>query len=769
MPPATAPGQAGQELQGKTLSQPSASSRQQDVRRQAIERIRQAVWQMRAAEDIHTVLQVMQAELRQVGIAYQALGVNVIDPDTEEVTARYLARSLPGTEERWIFRDEHDAGIRGGAMVDFWKGRKVVYRPDLHVEDPYGERAWADPHPGRPARCVLDVPFSHGTLALNSPLPDAFSAEDIQAFQEIAGVLSQGFRRLDDLQALEQRAQEAEALSAAIAVVAGASELEEVFQTVVQEAARLTRAERARLFLYDEREKTLVPRAQVGHNWEMYRQIRLRPGEDRSGQVFLSGEPILYSYSLSMAEPTLRPENRNLLLASAEDIPGSGAVVPLKIRDRVVGTLSVRSQRYRCTQRDLVLLERLAAQASLAIERTQVTQTLKENAQRLELLVDLAKSISSTLDPDILLQRTFQQLAGILPALDVAILYLWDPREKALIPRAWLGADDEAIAQIRLLPGESTSGKVFQSDRASLTRTPEEAAAFRGQVRPENERLMALVQSKAPILSNICVPLRTPAKGIIGTLAVSNSQRAFGESDLTLVEGLASQIAQAIANAQLFAQAQEFSRCLVQSQEKERRRVARELHDGLGQTLAAIRFQVQKAARLFAHDPAGADLSEIGRHLQEAIQETRDLSHDLRPSVLDDLGLAAALRALCRGFGERTDLRVELEADEERERLPAEVETALYRIAQEGLHNIERHARARGAQLRLQRLPGEVILEIRDEGQGLDEGQVSAGMGLTNMRERAVLIGGQLEVESAPGRGLLLRARVPLVPAAPAG
>lgn len=721
--------------------------------------VRTEVWKMRNALDPGPLLRAICEGLGRLGLRFDFFGINLIDVQASPPSGTAHFRTPAG---EW--RQQSYPQLEGSPLLAIWEKQKLMYRDDLEVADPYGERPTVG---GRGIRCLVDIPFSHGTLALSSKEPQAFSVGDLELLEEMAALCSEGFRRLDDLQALEQRAQEAEALSAAIAVVAGARGLEEVFETVVQEAARLTRAERATLFLYDEGEKALVPRAQLGHNWAVYRQLRLQPGEDRSGQVFVSGEATLYNYSLSMVDQTLRPENRTLLVAAVEGTAATEVVVPLKLGGRVMGTLSVRSQQYCCTQRDLVLLERLATQAALAIERAQAAQALKENAQRLELLEGLSRSIAVTLDLDSLLQQTLAQLSGIFSNLDLAILYLWDPQEKALVPRAWLGVNGEAIAQLRLESGESISGKVFQTGRAVFTRTQEEAAALRGELRPGHARLFARAIGEVPLQSNLCAPLRMASGEILGTFTISSARMVFSQTDLALLEGVAGQLAQAIDNAQLYAQAQGFSRRLVQAQEKERRRVARELHDGLGQTLAAIRFQVQKAARQFAHGEAAADLREISLHLQDAIQETRALSHDLRPSVLDDLGLLAALRALCRGFGERTGLPVELEADEEMERLPAEVETALYRIAQEGLRNIERHARARRVQLRLRRQEREGILEIRDEGQGMDEGQVSAGMGLTNMRERAALIGGQLEVESAPGRGVLLRVRTPLPPATP--
>ncbi|MFL5575699.1 MAG: histidine kinase [Gemmatimonadaceae bacterium] len=217
----------------------------------------------------------------------------------------------------------------------------------------------------------------------------------------------------------------------------------------------------------------------------------------------------------------------------------------------------------------------------------------------------------------------------------------------------------------------------------------------------------------------------------------------------------------------------ELAAAAVESSDAERARIARELHDSVAQTLAALTFQLAAAAR-DSRDPALAERLTLIRDLAgSAMEEVRTLSHSVHPRVLDDLGLAAALEWLARQTRERAPLDVRVEVDGEAARAadstaPRTATAALYRVAQESLRNTERHADARAAQLTLVAAgDGTLRLEVEDDGAGFDVAAAEArrpGMGLSSMRERLALVGGSFAVDSAPGRGTRVKAVVPLDP-----
>ena len=223
------------------------------------------------------------------------------------------------------------------------------------------------------------------------------------------------------------------------------------------------------------------------------------------------------------------------------------------------------------------------------------------------------------------------------------------------------------------------------------------------------------------------------------------------------------------------AQAERLAAQVIMAQEEERRRVARELHDEAGQALTAVIIGLERGLASMPEVYA-ADLPIQPRQLisnlrdlaAQTLDEVRKLALELRPSVLDDLGLVAALRQYVRSTEERSGLAGQLSVvgwDEDDSRLPAEVETALFRIAQEAMTNAIRHAQAQSVQMRLRRSPAEVSLDVRDDGVGLRSvpGQdTREHMGMFGMRERAHLLGGEFRASPVSPRGTLVHVRIPL-------
>ncbi len=210
---------------------------------------------------------------------------------------------------------------------------------------------------------------------------------------------------------------------------------------------------------------------------------------------------------------------------------------------------------------------------------------------------------------------------------------------------------------------------------------------------------------------------------------------------------------------------QALSRRLVEAQETERRTIAGELHDEIGQTLTALKFVLEMAGRQPA-GTAGVRLREAQGLVSDLLQRVRTLTLDLRPSALDDLGLLPALLLLCDRYTEQTHVRVIAKhTGVEGRRFPPEVETAAYRIVQEALTNVARHARASEATVRLWVEATVLGVQIEDSGAGFDQEATLAtprSSGLAGMRERATLLGGRLTVESARGSGTRVTAELPL-------
>jgi signal transduction histidine kinase len=194
---------------------------------------------------------------------------------------------------------------------------------------------------------------------------------------------------------------------------------------------------------------------------------------------------------------------------------------------------------------------------------------------------------------------------------------------------------------------------------------------------------------------------------------------------------------------------------LIGAQEEERRRIARELHDGVGQDLAGLVLGLEAVER----SPGTIEVAELKQLARSTAQQVRELIVDLRPRVLDDLGLGAGLRWLAQERHPTLDVELDVELDRP---LPSPVETAIFRIVQEALTNVERHALAGAARLRVWTADGEVRAVVEDQGRGFDPGGEAGGFGIVGMRERAEQLGGRLQVTSDSAAGTRVEVVVPL-------
>jgi two-component system, NarL family, sensor histidine kinase UhpB len=210
----------------------------------------------------------------------------------------------------------------------------------------------------------------------------------------------------------------------------------------------------------------------------------------------------------------------------------------------------------------------------------------------------------------------------------------------------------------------------------------------------------------------------------------------------------------------LESERRESGRKALLAQEGERQRIARELHDEVGQVLTGVVLELEHAAQQSA-GPEAAQLSAAREAVRRSLDDVRRIARELRPEVLDDLGLQSALRSLCTAAAAHDDLHVERELELE-DAVGPEVELVVYRVAQESLTNVMRHAGASEVLVALRHVGGGLRLVVRDDGRGLPSGIDPAGAGIAGMHERALHIGGRLTVSSAPTGGTEVRLDVPL-------
>jgi len=273
------------------------------------------------------------------------------------------------------------------------------------------------------------------------------------------------------------------------------------------------------------------------------------------------------------------------------------------------------------------------------------------------------------------------------------------------------------------------------------------------------------------------IPLMSQSDNAVGILnLLLPEERTLNDRDLNILEALGHEVAVAIQRAQLFetvrdreAATRDLMQRLLTTQEDERRRIAQDLHDHAGQIMTALIIQVTHLLSRIDREDEGKIAGELERLrsiAEHGLDEVHKLVYDLRPLILDDQGLVAAVSSYINTHIQPTGLEVDFKMVGLDGRLPQDAETAAYRIIQEAVTNTLRHAEATRLEIRLDRRKDWLIVMVRDNGKGFDaedESQPKKSLGVRGMRERAELVGGNLQVLSVPGAGTTILARLPFL------
>lgn len=425
--------------------------------------------------------------------------------------------------------------------------------------------------------------------------------------------------------------------------------------------------------------------------------------------------------------------------------------VPIMLRGIAYGNLYLTEKvgGGEFAEEDEELVSLLAAQAAVAIENARLYEASQRWSRQLESLNEVGTAIAGELELDRLLDLVATRLRELLDARVVVIAL---PEPDAIRVVAAAGEDAEGLVNLTFDHARSKTARVLQRGRServdSILDDPEvDQAAAR--------RLLARSGLYVPLLGR---------EGAIGVMAAHDKRgpdTRFDEDDQRLAESFAGRAAVAVELSRRVAR--EALRRVVAGQEQERRRLALELHDETGQALTSVLLglrALEDARDGAAMRRAASSLREL---VVETLQDVRRLAVQLRPKALDDFGLVPALEHLAGGFTDQTGIRVDVESQLRGDRLPEEVETTLYRICQEALTNVVKHAAARRVSIVLLRRDGAATAVVEDDGQGFTPDVARAdALGLEGMRERASLHGGTLTVETAPGAGTTIVAEVPL-------
>jgi signal transduction histidine kinase len=533
------------------------------------------------------------------------------------------------------------------------------------------------------------------------------------------------------------------ALFAAGLAVTSELSLDALLRRLVEAAAELTGARYAALGVIDASGSELEQFITHGVDDDLRAEIGALPrGRGILGVLIRDAKPLRLH--------ALSEDPRSVGFPPAHPPMHSFLGVPIMMRGVAYGNLYLTEKQDAedFTGEDTELVTLLAGQAAVAIENARLYEASARWSRQLQSLEEVGNALATETDLDRLLDLVVRRLRELVGARVVALALPAGGNELRFAAVA--GADD--LLGTTISRAESKSGAVLERRRSERIDSVIDD--------PEVNRE---VTRKAGARTGMWVPLIARDQ-VIGVLEIHDKEgpdARFSDDDLRLAETFAARAAVAVELSQRVAR--DAVGRVVQAQEAERSRLARELHDETGQALTSILLGLKPLEEALAEHPARAALAELREQVVTALQDVRRLAVELRPAVLDDFGLVPALERLTDGFAEQSDIRVDFHSALGETRLPGEVETTLYRVVQEALTNIVKHANARNVSVSIARRGSAVAAVIEDDGAGFDQRAVrEESVGLLGMRERLSFVDGRLEIESRPGAGTTIVAEVPL-------
>ncbi len=549
------------------------------------------------------------------------------------------------------------------------------------------------------------------------------------AFNRMVSQLRESYGELEERVAA--RTTELTALNSIAGIVSSSLVLSEILDDVLVKSLEVLDFESGAIFILDPHDGSLLRAAQRGLPDGFRDPARERPISTR---VANTGEPMFIEDLSALDEA---PET---VLAEGYK---SAASVPLLSRGETEGVLTIASRTpRRFDESNMVLIHGIANQIGIAIENSRLYENEHRRAEQFRVIGEVGRQITSILDIDELLREITRLVAH---AFDYYIVHIGLIEDGGLVFRGRAAGDRphpyDFIAPVRLELGSQGITTWVASHGGEPLMVPDVT---------EDSRYLN-VQGMPEIRSELALPVRGRGE-LIGVLDIeSDKLNAFDEDDIAILQSLANQAGIAIQNAKLYEQARQFAVL------EERQRLARELHDSVTQEIYGVTMFAEAAGRLLQQgnqEQATAHLRDLQASAQEALAEMRLLIYELRPPVLEQVGLEGALHARLEAVEGRSGLETSFVSEGHLD-LDREVQENLYSIAREALNNSLKHAHATNLEVKLIASDSTIRLEIIDDGIGFDLSaeQSEGGLGLRGIEERAEKIGAKLSIESHPDAG----------------
>jgi signal transduction histidine kinase len=451
---------------------------------------------------------------------------------------------------------------------------------------------------------------------------------------------------------------------------------------------------------------------------------------------------------------------------SGDEIRNSLCVPLLSTQNRVLAVIEARNKRTggHFTDQDVRVATCLARVAASAVDRARLFFRIEEWRQSIETLLSFNATVNQQLEPAEMVRELVANVTGFLDADGGAagIVIHTDQGIFAECESFWFDGQWHPYRR-RWKPNEGIPGIVLETEFPLLINDY------------QSNLLVDPVLRRFDIGSCICVPIKNSQEEVLGFFKLHRhlGEPEFTWQDAAFLETLGNTAAVAIENARLVKslelkneQIKNLSQGHLRRLEEERRHIARELHDETGQMLIGLKLRLQVLAGLLNDEQRDAkqELAALRIQVNAAASQLKDLAKRLRPPTLDELGFEASLRQLVAEFRQQAEFSIRVDF-QSRPDLPSEAETALFRIAQESLTNVTKHAGATCVEIVFQKQNEQQVFSIRDDGAGFDPRRSTTGLGLIGIKERVKMLDGTVEVRSSIGKGTELEITLPGQPA----
>lgn len=540
--------------------------------------------------------------------------------------------------------------------------------------------------------------------------------------------------------------------------IAGETDLDPFLKNLVEKLSEVLGLPRCLLFLLTEEREALVLKAS---NVPVEREVRIPVRRGALYDLLHEGKEVIMEEA--QKDRRLPALLKGLRLRSL-------LIVPILLRGSFIGLLSVDSGEapHHFTESEVKPARFIADQAAVGIENIRYCERERDKAKEFGLLAEIATTGTELHEERSILKLAIEKTVSLM-RVDAGTVFLLDPERWVPTISASRGASLAPTGGPKPFSPRGLEGMIALSqkpwaipDIASEKKLP---ASERGRLKGW--------------ASYLGVPLvyKGMTRGILSIAA--RKPRPFLPREIALMNSIAHQIALTIENVRLYrlnrAHQEDLRRLslkVLSTQEEERRRISRELHDAMGQGLLALKLHLEILADQIPPEMTGQreEIAEAHAIATQTIEEIRRLVADLRPLKLDDLGLVPTLRGLIKDFSKKFKIRTALRRVKLYRRLPSDMETMIYRIVQEALTNVAKHARATEVSIWLERIEAQVRVRVIDNGVGFDATTLARRrarrFGLVGIQERVDLMGGTFQILSGRGRGTELRVELPLEPAA---